>query len=167
MIVAPHTSNWDFMVGLAARSILKIDTKYLGKKELFRFPFGGLFRYLGGYPVDRARSTNMVDEVVKIYDSHNRFSICIAPEGTREKTEKFKTGFYYIAAKLNIPVVMVGFDYADKEVRIREPFDVSGEIEKDMLHILEFFSTVKGKYPEKGIHPGYLENISFTHSLKL
>lgn len=151
MIVAPHTSNWDFIVGLAARSILRINTRYLGKKELFRFPFGILFRYLGGYPVDRSRSANMVEEVAKIFNRHEEFSICIAPEGTRSKTDKLKTGFYHIALRLNIPVLMVGFDYASKEVRIHEPFYPSGNIEKDMPLILGFFRTIKGKYPEKGI----------------
>lgn len=81
MIVAPHTSNIDFLVGLAARSILRIDTKYLAKKELFKPPFGWLFYALGGYPVDRSRHTNLVDKVAEIYNQHERFSICITPEG--------------------------------------------------------------------------------------
>lgn len=151
MIVAPHTSNWDFLVGLAARSILKINTRYLGKKELFRFPFGILFRYLGGYPVDRSKSANMVEEVANIFKRYEEFSICIAPEGTRSKTDKLKTGFYHIAVRLNIPILMVGFDYQTKEVRIHQPFFPSGHIEADMPEILDFFRTIKGKYPEKGI----------------
>lgn len=151
MIVAPHTSNWDFLVGLAARSILRINTKYLGKKELFRFPLGILFRYLGGYPVDRSRSTNMVEEVAQIFNRHEAFSICIAPEGTRSKTDKLKTGFYHIATRLNIPILMVGFDYPTREIRIHEPFYPSGHIETDMPEILGFFRTIRGKYPEKGI----------------
>ncbi len=151
MIVAPHTSNWDFIVGLAARSILRIKTRYLGKKELFRFPFGFLFRYLGGYPVDRSKSGNMVEEVAKIFDRHDEFSICIAPEGTRSKAEKLKTGFYHIASRLNIPILMVGFDYPSREIRIHEPFLPSGNIEADMPKIMEFFRSITGKYPEKGI----------------
>lgn len=151
MIVAPHTSNWDFLIGLAARSILRIKTRYLGKKELFRFPFGILFRCLGGYPVDRSKQSNMVEEVAKIFNRHEEFSICIAPEGTRSKTDKLKTGFYHIASQLNIPILMVGFDYSKKEVRIHEPFHPSGKMEEDMPKILDFFRTIKGKYPEKGI----------------
>jgi len=151
MIVAPHTSNSDFLVGLAARSILKINTRYLGKKELFRFPFGIVFRYLGGYPVDRSRSANMVEEVAGIFNRYEEFSICIAPEGTRSKTNKLKTGFYHIATRLNIPILMVGFDYPSREVRIHEPFYPSGTLEADLPMILDFFRTIKGKYPEKGI----------------
>ena len=151
MIVAPHTSNMDFMVGLAARSILRLDTKYLGKKELFRFPFGWFFRYLGGYPVDRSRHTNMVEEVVKIFESHKKFSICIAPEGTRKYVKEWKTGFYQIALKARVPIVVVGFDYLEKEVSIAPLFFPTGNMEVDLEKIKQHYKSISGKYPERGI----------------
>jgi len=151
MIVAPHTSNWDFMVGLAARSILRIDTKYVAKKELFRFPFGWLFKMLGGYPVDRSRHNNFVDAVCELFDSKNRFSICLTPEGTRSYAPEWKTGFYYIAKNSGLPIVMVGFDYENKVVKVEPAFYTGDDIEKDIEKIKSFYRNIKGKYPEKGV----------------
>jgi len=152
MIVAPHTSNWDFMVGLAARSILRLKIKYVAKKELFRFPFGWLFKKLGGYPVDRSKNSNFVDAVVDIFKSRQEFSICITPEGTRSYVPKWKTGFYYIAVKAEIPIIMVGFNYQLKEVVLEPPFYPTGNVEKDMEFILTYYRKIPGKYPEKGVH---------------
>ena len=115
--VAPHTSNWDFPVGLAARSILRIQkARFLGKSQLFTPAYGWFFRALGGYPVERSSSHDMVDQVVTIFNSHEEFILALAPEGTRKKVEKFRTGFYYIAKKANVPIIPVGFDFANKEV---------------------------------------------------
>jgi len=151
MIVAPHTSNVDFLVGLAARSILKLDTKYLAKKELFRFPFGPLFYSLGGYPVDRSKHTNMVDKVIEIFNSHQRFSICITPEGTRKYSPQWKTGFHKIAIKGNLPIVMVAFDYATKTVFAEPPFYATENMEADIEKIKSYYRQFKGKNPENGI----------------
>lgn len=151
MIVAPHTSNWDFFVGLAARSILEIDTKYIAKKELFRFPFGWIFRSLGGFPVDRSKNNNFVDAVADLFKTHPDFSICITPEGTRTYVKEWKTGFYYIAQKAGIPVVMVGFNYAKKEVEVRPPFFLSGNIDKDIESIKSYYRQIPGKNPDQGV----------------
>jgi len=151
-IVAPHTSNWDFFVGLAARSILKLHhVKYLGKSQLFRWPYGIIFRKTGGYPVYRDKHNNLVDQVVDIFNSKDEFAIALAPEGTRKKVNQLKTGFYHIAVKAGIPIMIVGFDYARKLVVIREPFYPSGDIEKDMPIIMDFFKGIKGKRPEYGV----------------
>lgn len=151
VIVAPHTSNWDFFIGLAVRSICRMDTRYLAKKELFGPPFGWIFRKLGGYPVDRSRRNNFVDAVVDLFDEHERFSIAITPEGTRKYVPKWKTGFYYIALKAKVPLVMAGLDYGEKTVEFLPPFHPTGDIESDLEKILEFFRGKKGKYPEKGV----------------
>jgi 1-acyl-sn-glycerol-3-phosphate acyltransferase len=151
MIVAPHTSNWDFVVGIAARSILKLEIKYVAKKELFKFPFGWIFKKLGGYPVDRSKTTNFVDAVSNLFKTHEYFSICFTPEGTRKYTPKWKTGFYYIALQAGIPVVMVGFNYADKLVQVEPAFYLSGDIDKDIAHMMDYYRKVPGKIPEKGI----------------
>ena len=153
IIVAPHTSNLDFFVGVFVRAIIPQigDAKYLGKKELFRPPFGWIFRVMGGYPVDRSKHTNLVDAIVDIFNSKEEFIIGIAPEGTRKRVEKLKTGFYYIAIKAKIPIVMVGFDYPKREVIIERPFHPSGDIEEDMASIMSFFRGITGKIPEFGL----------------
>ncbi len=151
MIVAPHTSNWDFFVGLAARSILRIDTRYVAKKELFRFPFGWLFKRLGGYPVDRSKNTQFVDAVVDIFNQQERFSICLTPEGTRSYAPKWKTGFYFIALKTGVPIVMVSFDYPSREVRVEPPFVPSGNLETDLEKMRQHFRKTTGKNPEMGV----------------
>jgi len=152
VIVAPHTSSWDFVVGVFCRSITRMgDAKYLGKMELFRFPYGWIFRALGGYPVDRSKHTNLVDAVVDIFDSHDRFVIAMAPEGTRKKVDRFKTGFYYIAKKAGIPIVMVSFDYSRKEIEISDPFPTKNDFDSDMQVIMKFFKGKIGKIPQSGI----------------
>jgi 1-acyl-sn-glycerol-3-phosphate acyltransferase len=146
MVVAmPHTSNWDFFIGLFLRPILNVDIKFAGKSSLFIFPLGYLFRWLGGYPVDRSKNTNFVKAVVDIYNSKDRFALCIAPEGTRKSVDKIKTGFYYIAKEANIPVVMIKFDWGNSLVDILEPYYLSDNMEADMEHIKQQFRGVRGK----------------------
>jgi len=150
--VAPHTSNWDFPVGLAARSILRIrNARFLGKSQLFKPPFGWFFRWLGGYPVDRSSSHDMVDQVVKIFDNHEKFILAIAPEGTRKKVGKLRTGFYYIAKGAKAPIVPVGFDFARKAVIISDPFYPTDNVEKDMETLMAFYRSITGKNPEWGL----------------
>ncbi len=152
LIVAPHTSNWDFPLGIMVRSITKINgTKFLGKSQLFKFPFGFIFRALGGYPVERNKDNNLVDAVVNIFSSKEKFSIALAPEGTRSKVNRFKTGFYHIAKKADIPIVLVGFDFKEKKIVIKDPFYTTDNIKEDFKYIISFFSSITGKNPEKGV----------------
>lgn len=153
IIVAPHTSGLDFFVGILVRAILPEieNAKYLGKKELFKPPFGWIFKATGGYPVDRTKHTNLVDAIVDIFDNKEEFVIALAPEGTRKQVDKLKTGFYYIAKKADIPIVMVGFDYKKKEVFVHEPFNTSEDFENDMEKIMTFFRGITGKIPEYGV----------------
>lgn len=151
LVVGPHTSNWDFPIGILVRSFLKVDAKYMGKSSLFRPPFGGLFRALGGYPVDRSKSNNYVDAVVDIFNSKEDFVITITPEGTRKRVDELKSGFYYIALGAKVPLVMVILDYEHKTVRFSEPFYPTGNKEADFEVILNHFRGVKGRNPEDGI----------------
>ncbi len=152
LVIAPHTSNWDFIVGVMARSIVRWgNVKYLAKKELFVFPLGIFFRALGGYPVNRTKHTRLVDNVVQIFKNKEKFAIAITPEGTRKKVAKMKTGFYYIATKADIPLILVGFDFKRKTVVIDKPFYASGDQEKDLEIITTFFKSITGKIPENGI----------------
>ncbi len=150
--VAPHTSNWDFVIGVMARSIAKIQrAKFLGKSSLFKFPWGWVFRWLGGYPVERSSPHDMVHQVVRIFNRHEKFILAIAPEGTRKKVAKLKTGFYYIAVQAKVPILLVGFDYQRKKVVIAQPFYPTGEVDPDMETLMKFYRAIKGRNPALGI----------------
>lgn len=148
IIVVPHTSNWDFPLGLLARSIMRDDIKYVGKKEMFFFPFGGLLKAIGGIPLDRKKSKNFVKAVVEEYDSRESLTIQIAPEGTRKKVNRLKTGFYYIAKKAGIPIIPIIFDYKQKEVKILDTFYPTEDSEKDLKEIEDLVRGYQGKIPE-------------------
>lgn len=150
--VAPHTSNWDFPIGVLARSVLHIEkAKFLGKDSLFKPPFGWFFRWLGGYPVDRSGRHDMVQQVVNIFNKHNDFIVAMAPEGTRKKVDKLRTGFYFIAKGANIPIIPVGFDFEKKLIKVSEPFYPTNNQDQDMQSLIEFYRKIKGKNPELGI----------------
>lgn len=160
IIVAPHTSNWDFPLGILVRTIANITgTKFLGKSQLFRFPFGFIFRAMGGYPVERTKDNNLVDAVVEIFNSKEKFSISLAPEGTRSKVKRIKTGFYHIAKKARIPIYLVGFDYSIKRIIIKEPFYPTENTLADFKYIIQFFSSIKGKRSELGIDMSLFDSL--------
>ena len=150
LVVMPHTSNWDFPVGLLVRCSLGKDFKYIAKSSLFKPPFGALFRALGGYPVDRSKSTRFVDAVAEIFNSKEEFVITITPEGTRKKVDHLKTGFYYLALQAKVPLVLTRMDWGRHEVAFSDPFYVSGDLEADLQKILPFFQRATGKHPEQG-----------------
>ncbi len=150
--VAPHTSNWDFVIGMMARSVTNVQhAKFLGKSPLFKAPHGWFFRMLGGYPVDRSSPNDMVQQVVDIFNKHDEFILAIAPEGTRKKVGKLKTGFYFIAMKANVPIVPCGFDFQKRKIIIGQPFYPTGNTDADMELLRKFYSAIKGSNPELGI----------------
>lgn len=143
--VAPHWKNSDFFVGLGTRALLKRRIAFLGKAELFKPPFGFIFRALGGMPVDRSRQGNLVESQVNTVKNMPDALIALAPEGTRKDVRKLKSGFYYIALGAGIPIVPVGFDNAAKEVKIGEPFFPSGDFQRDMQqYFVPFFEKIGG-----------------------
>lgn len=142
--VVPHTSNWDFPIGILLRNTLKTQIGFVGKKSLFRPPFGYILKKLGGEPVNRSKSTNFVDETVKVFERREAFTLSIAPEGKRAKVDKLKTGFYYIALKAKIPIILCKFDWENKEIDFSEPLYPCGDIEEDMKIINEYFKGTKG-----------------------
>lgn len=148
IIVAPHTSWHDFYVGAFARRILKTQINFVAKKELFRWPFGWYFRWMGGAPLDRTGGQNKVEAIAAIFENKTEFRLALAPEGTRKKVDQWKTGFYYIALKANVPVIPVAFDYKTRTVRIGNPFDVTGAIDSDIFELRKFYKGVVGKIPE-------------------
>jgi len=152
LIVAPHTSWKDILVGFAAREQLKIyKAKFLGKKELFDGSFGWLFRWLGGVPVDRFSSQGAVEQVAELFNKHEEFIVAMSPEGTRKKVDKLRTGFYHIAKQAQVPILMVGFDFSKKEVIVGEPFHPSENEAADFNRIINFFAPIKGAKPEQGL----------------
>lgn len=148
VIVIPHTSNWDFPLGVLVRSAIREDIKFVAKDSLFRWPVAGIFRALGGVPVDRSKRSKFVEGVVEIFQQRETFKLCIAPEGTRSRVEQLKTGFYYISLGANVPLVLCRFDWATKVVEFGEPWMPSGDKEADFAHIYDYFRGTIGKIPE-------------------
>lgn len=150
MMVMPHTSAHDFYLGIFTRGITGLQMNFVGKKELFRFPLGRYFKYMGGEPLDRSGGMNKVDAIAAIFDKKETFRLAVAPEGTRDKVSTLKTGFYYIALKANVPIVPVAFDFGKKEVNLGAAVLPTGNIDEDMSILLQHYKGVVGKIPEKG-----------------
>jgi 1-acyl-sn-glycerol-3-phosphate acyltransferase len=150
MMVMPHTSAHDFYLGIFTRGILGLEMNFVAKKELFRFPFGYYFRYMGGAPLDRSGGLNKVDSIAAIFDKKEVFRLAIAPEGTRKFVKEIKTGFYYIALKANVSIIPVAFDFGKKEVRIGQPLQPTGNLDHDVALLSQHFINVTGKIPECG-----------------
>lgn len=153
LIIVPHTSWHDFYIGLFTRGILDLDINFVAKKELFQFPFGAYFRWMGGAPLDREKNENKVDAIAKLFGQKDVLRLAIAPEGTRKKVTEWKTGFYYIAIKANVPIVTIAFDYAKKEVKVGQPFYPTGDKEADFKILEKDFVGVKGKVAENSFVP--------------
>jgi 1-acyl-sn-glycerol-3-phosphate acyltransferase len=148
IIAVPHTSWHDFYIGVLLRSVLNVKTNFVGKKELFVFPIGWLFRLLGGAPIDRHKSENKVKAIAKLFKDKDEFRMALSPEGTRKKVDTWRTGFYYIAKEANVPIIMFTLDFANKQNKISEPFYPTENIENDFKVMRSFFEGVKGKIPE-------------------
>lgn len=145
VIVAPHTSWYDFYIGVLVRKILNIHIDFVAKKELFKPPFGWYFKWMGGTALDRTSNQNKVEAIAQIFKTRKIFRLAISPEGTRKKTERWRTGFYYIAKIAQVPVIMVAFDYGTKTVKFSEPFYTTDNLEKDLCEIQNFYQGVIGK----------------------
>ena len=149
VIVIPHTANVDFFIALLVRGIMNVEINFVGKKELFVFPWGYYFRSVGGAPLDRSGGRNNVDATVEVFNKHETFRLALSPEGTRKKVTELRTGFYYIALKAGVPIIPVAFDYGKREVKVGNPVWATGNYEEDMKGILPFYKDVVGKIPER------------------
>ena len=148
IIAVPHTSWHDFYIGVLLRSAIKLKTNFVGKKELFVFPVGWLFRVLGGVPIDRHAKENKVQAIAKLFEERDEFRMTMAPEGTRKKVDEWRTGFYYIAKAAKVPIFMFTLDFEKKENKISEPFYPTGDKEADFKFMRNFFKDAIGKVPE-------------------
>ncbi|MFZ6778957.1 lysophospholipid acyltransferase family protein [Undibacterium sp. Ji83W] len=149
LIAAPHTSNWDFPVTLMVCFALRLRVYWMGKSSLFPPVLGHVMRWLGGIPVDRSKSGNLVQGTVDAFHANQRLTVIVPPEGTRGKVTHWKTGFYYIALGAGVPIALGYLDFKRKAGGIGKMFNVSGDIEADMLQIREFYCGISGKNPQQ------------------
>ncbi|MDL2212947.1 1-acyl-sn-glycerol-3-phosphate acyltransferase [Bacteroides sp. OttesenSCG-928-D19] len=145
---APHTTNLDLFIGKLFYGAAGGKTSFMMKKDWFFFPLGLIFKAVGGIPVDRSRKTSLVDQMVKVFNEKEKFNLAITPEGTRKANPHWKKGFYYIALKAQVPIVLIGIDYASKTITAGKSLFPSGDLEKDMAEIKDYFKDFRGKYPE-------------------
>lgn len=151
-VVAPHTSNWDFFVGMIVAYTLDIwgrwPLRFFIKNSVLRWPVvGKILIKLGAIPIDRSASHDFVASTAERLKLENRFLLAITPEGTRKRTEYWKSGFYYIALTVGVPIVPVAFDYATRQCRFGEPIMPSGNIKDDMVKLADFYRDVTAKNP--------------------
>lgn len=147
LIVAPHTSNWDFIVGVMAMYALGLRGTFLGKDSLFKFPLGLLMRFLGGFPVDRSSKSDVVTQTVELVERSERIIVVLSPEGTRKRTEKWRTGFYWIAHKAQVPVLPVAFDFSTKSIVLFPLFTTTGDPERDIPQLRALYRPEMARYP--------------------
>jgi 1-acyl-sn-glycerol-3-phosphate acyltransferase len=136
---APHSSSWDFIIGIAAVFALRLEVHFVGKAELFRGPLGWVMRWLGGLPVDRHRPEGSVEQLVARFRERDQLLLAMAPEGTRKPVERWKSGFYRIAVGAGVPIVPGYFDNARKRVGFGPVFYPTGDVEADMAELRRFY----------------------------
>ena len=154
--LAPHTSNWDFVVAMPFIMALKLKASWLMKKEAFFFPFKGLFMWLGGIPTDRRAAGGMAKQVASQFRNHDKMWVAITPEGTRKKAAKWKNGFLRIAHASNVPILLVAWDFPTKRICIDSVYKTTGDLEVDMQEIQRRFSKYRGRNPEN--QTDFIEN---------
>ena len=146
--LAPHTSNWDFAIGQLYMRAENMSSNFLMKKEWFFWPLGPIWKKLGGIPVWRDKKTSMTDNLAELARKADTFSLCVTPEGTRSLNPDWKKGFYFIAQKAGIPILLYGVDYERKLIECTRMIEPTGDVEADMKEIKLYFKNFKGKNPE-------------------
>jgi 1-acyl-sn-glycerol-3-phosphate acyltransferase len=145
LIVAPHTSNWDFVIGIAAKLALQLRVMWLGKDSLFKGPLAGVMRALGGVPVDRATSHDVVRQVIDEFARREQMILGLAPEGTRKPVARWRTGFYHIAHGAGVPIVPIALNWGERAIQIGQAFETTGNLDADIDELRRRFSTVRGR----------------------
>lgn len=151
IVVAPHTSNWDFIFGMGAVKVMKLNQRFVIKKEWIRFPLKKLMFALGALPIDRNKKqnngnkTSTVDLMVDLFKQHQNLRLVITPEGTRSRVNKWRTGFYHVALKANVPIALAFINYETKTCGVDKIIYPSGDFKKDMKEIMDFYKNIKGK----------------------
>jgi len=148
VIGAHHTSNWDFVLFIAAKFILRLNARWFGKHSIFRWPFGALMRYWGGIPIRRHLKLNTVEQAIEAFAEHRQFILVLSPEGTRRKVERWKSGFYHIACGAGVPIVPAALDFQHRRIAIGAPFQPTGNEEADLRQLLAFYRPYVPKNPD-------------------
>ena len=138
--VVPHTRNLDFVVGVLARAVLREEINFIGKKELFNPFTGWFFTAMGGSPINRGRKENKVTAIAEVFNKRDHFRLAIAPEGTRKKVDRWKTGFYHISIKASVPILLVNFNYREKKISFLNLFYPTGNLNKDFKSMEVIFN---------------------------
>jgi len=149
-IVAPHTSNWDFVIGLLGLFAVGVRVSWFGKHTLFKAPFKGLLRWLGGIPIDRRSSSGAVEQMVTRFHDSDALLVGLSPEGTRKPVARWHTGFWHIAAGAGCPIVPIAFDWGSRMIRFGEPLQPTGDLDADLAALHRFFAGVRGKHRAAG-----------------
>lgn len=147
--VAPHTSNMDFIMGKLAYTAIGRTANFLIKKSWFFFPFNIIFKSMGGIPVDRDRRTSITEKLAAEFEKRDKFQLALTPEGTRKRVVKWKKGFYFIALKAQVPIVLVGIDYGKKTISFLDTFYPTGDVDGDIKIIRSKYANIQGKHPER------------------
>lgn len=145
--LAPHTSNWDFVIGQLYIGARGMKSHFLMKKEWFFWPLGPFFRSIGGIPVYRQKHTSMTDSMAATAKAAGEFHLCITPEGTRKRVEEWKRGFYFIAMKAELPILLYGVDYERRLIRCTKTIVPNGDLEGQMREIKLYYKDFRGKKP--------------------
>jgi len=145
VIVAPHSTNWDVIWGLLLKVGLRLDIRFIGKRQAFFWPLGSLLRSFGGIPIDRSAAHGVVGEMAGLFAQHERLWLALAPEGTRKKVQKWKSGFWHIARKAGVPILMAYFHYPQRTIGFGPLFHPSDDLDADMAKIREFYRPWQGK----------------------
>lgn len=151
VVVFHHTSNWDFPMGLMLRAKMKFNANFVGKSSLFKPPYGFLFRWLGGYPVERdprKKKISLTDSIIELYNKEDEMTITFTPEGTRSKVRTLKTGFWIIASKAKVPILYINFDFSKKVFTFSETHYPAPTFREEYDMLKEFFKESKGFNPE-------------------
>ena len=147
--VAPHTSNWDYVIGMFFYKSIGGKPHVLMKKEWFFFPLSFLLKSMGALPVDRKKRTSVSDQMVEQFQLRDNFQLAISPEGTRSKNVQWKTGFYYIALNAGVPIILAFIDYSKKEVGVKTIFYPTGDVKNDIEKIKSYYKDVQAKHPKR------------------
>jgi len=149
LVAAPHTSNWDYPIALTTLYASGVRVRFLGKDSLFKFPLGILMRATGGMPVDRSKHNNMVEAMIQMFEQNKELILMIPVEGTRGYVKEWKSGFYHTAMGANVPIVMGYLDYGKKVAGFGDLFFPTGDYQKDLTKIQNFYRKFTAKHPEK------------------
>lgn len=144
-IVAPHTSNWDFIVGISARFALRLDASWLGKDALFKPPLGWLMRAWGGIAIDRSASHDVVSQTIDTFTARQQVFLVITPEGTRKQVSRWRTGFWHIAKGAGVPILPIVFDWGAKVIRVQPAFMPGTDVDSDVQKLQSMFANARGR----------------------